>query len=173
VTEFKVGDEVTINTRSGARAVVEYGPYGTNGDVYLVKLLEGDDAGDVFPALAYILKTAPVVFKPGDKVRCGVLEYEVKHGPLTGYGPWYVVTDGVRDLRAEGDGLALIERAPVSGYEYGGVVYEFGRWYVDVDGDKWRFEAPVTLGDMPQASEGSYESGRTLGSVVRSHGPLK
>lgn len=67
MTEFKVGDEVTLNTRAGARATVEYGPYGAARETYLVKLLEGEDEGDIFPSLAYIMKPAPK-FAVGDKV---------------------------------------------------------------------------------------------------------
>jgi hypothetical protein len=82
VTDFKVGDEVSLNTRAGARAVVEYGPYGTDKGTYLVKLLEGDDAGDIFPALGYVMKPVPA-FAVGDKVA-----YEYGGGGTLVAGPF-------------------------------------------------------------------------------------
>nr|WSW58466.1 phiSA1p31-related protein [Streptomyces sp. NBC_00998] len=112
---FKVGDEVTLSTRAGKRARVEYGPYGTNGDVYLVKLVEDTaDGPDVFPAMEYIMKSAPVVFAPGDRVKDDTEEFTVLAGPFAGYSTWYAVRTGTgKELQAGGRGLTLVERAAV------------------------------------------------------------
>ncbi|MFE7398007.1 phiSA1p31-related protein [Streptomyces sp. NPDC057557] len=82
MAEFKVGDKVTLNTRAGEKATIEYGPYNSS-PTYLVKLIEGENAGDVFPALAYILKAAPA-FIVGDTVSHRMLgTVEITYGPYT------------------------------------------------------------------------------------------
>ncbi|MFE5093255.1 phiSA1p31-related protein [Streptomyces sp. NPDC056638] len=82
MTEFKVGDKVTLNTRAGTKATIEYGPYNTS-PTYLVKLIEGEDAGVVFPAMAYVMKAAPA-FAVGDMVNHRLLgTVEITYGPYT------------------------------------------------------------------------------------------
>ncbi|MEV4971994.1 phiSA1p31-related protein [Streptomyces scopuliridis] len=106
---FKVGDTITLNARAGAKAVVEYGPYNTS-PTYLVKLIEGEDAGDVFPALAYVMKAAPA-FTDGDKVRVNDTEFSLHAGPFTSsYGDQFWVlerADGAHSWARE-DALTVV-----------------------------------------------------------------
>ncbi|MER6485707.1 phiSA1p31-related protein [Streptomyces virginiae] len=113
---FKVGDEVTLSTRRGARASVEYGPYGDDNRVYLVKMLEGEYVGDVFSALAYVMKAVPTVFAVGDKVRASSgRDFKVVAGPFDGpHCVWYALEDSRGKVWHHPNGtdpLTLVERA--------------------------------------------------------------
>ncbi|MET9126932.1 phiSA1p31-related protein [Streptomyces sp. NPDC004528] len=68
--KFSVGDVVTLTTRRGAKATVEYGPFDDR-DVYLVKLVDepaDEDEVRTFTALASVMR-ADEPIKVGDKVR--------------------------------------------------------------------------------------------------------
>ncbi|MFJ6720525.1 phiSA1p31-related protein [Streptomyces sp. NPDC091259] len=172
---FKVGDEVTLSTRAGSRAVVEYGPYGPNGDIYLVKLLEGDEQGEVFGALARVMSTP--VFRQGDRVAgFGGTEYSIVAGPFTAHDTWYVVKDDKGQHHPHGDDrLTLVSRAPKPvgpTYELDGVTYDLGARYRDKDGDVWRFE--VINGEPRGGMNGKdiYGYSETLAEVQQDYGPL-
>ncbi|MEV0444044.1 phiSA1p31-related protein [Streptomyces spectabilis] len=67
--KFAVGDKVTLSTRRGAKATVEYGPI-DGGDSYLVKLVDKPIDGDpqTFTALAAVMRPMPAV-SVGDRAR--------------------------------------------------------------------------------------------------------
>ncbi|MGW6855832.1 phiSA1p31-related protein [Streptomyces xanthophaeus] len=170
---FKAGDEV--EHRSFGRGVVRFGPFDHfNGtDHYLMEQEDGTHATVVGEALT----PAPVVFQPGDRVRWGHVEYEVKHGPLKGYDTWYVVNDGLRDFRAEAEELTFVGgAAPQDAYTHDGVTYDLSARYRDQDGDNWRFERRPdgvvrgTCSTDPSAEITEYHD--SLPHAVRSYGPL-
>ncbi|MEV6684423.1 phiSA1p31-related protein [Streptomyces sp. NPDC051130] len=178
MTAFKVGDEVTLSTRAGSRAVVEYGPYGTNGDVYLVKLLEGEDTPDVFSALAHIMKAAPVVFAPGDRVAgFGGTEFSIVAGPFTAHDTWYVVEDASGKHHPYGDSsITLVSRAPQDPsdtYAHDGVTYDLTAKYRDKDGDIWEFSSGSRADDgSPSGVMNDGEVRESLARVVLDYRPL-
>lgn len=187
---FDVGDIVTLTTRDGARATVEYGPF-DNQPVYVVKLVEppADDSPRTFTALASMMEaTEPV--KVGDRVRVivadpgsslsakftgriGVLSKDDGHRSRT----QYLVKFG-SGFHGDDDGTwycASVEKVadePADGFEYEGVTYEYGETYEDYDGDTWKFKRSA-VHDQPVSDVGSYQSGQPLGYVVSHYSPLK
>ncbi|WNI28624.1 phiSA1p31-related protein [Streptomyces sp. ITFR-6] len=87
---FAVGGTITLTTRPGSRATVEYGPFdsaNTRGaDVYVVKLVDppADDSPRTFTALASVMEKVT----PGDG-----FEYQ---GTIYEYGVTYEDRDGDR-----------------------------------------------------------------------------
>jgi hypothetical protein len=175
VTEFKVGDEVTLSTRAGSRAVVEYGPYGPNGDIYLVKLLEGDEQGEVFGALARVMSTP--VFREGDRVAgFGGTEYSILAGPFTAHDTWYVVEDASGKHHPHGDSsLTLVSRAPQDPpdtYTHDGVTYDLAAKYRDNCGDQWVFTGEQHADGSPVVYDNGGSSYDRLSEAVSTYGPL-
>ncbi|MFE6494100.1 hypothetical protein, partial [Streptomyces sp. NPDC057747] len=97
---FTVGDVVTLRT-SGSRATVEYGPYGVNGDIYIVKLVEPPADSDnprEFSALANVMTKVdnkPALVPVGTRVRVDRAKWaEGSHGEFG------VVTSNTETWRA-------------------------------------------------------------------------
>jgi hypothetical protein len=157
---FTVGDVVTLRTRAGARATVEYGPFDDR-DVYVVRLVDapdGDDNPRTFTALADVMERVPALVPVGTRVRIVRAKWaEETHGKIG------VVASNTDDWRADDDDLHpytvrlgntntvhVAELTPVDepdqAWAYDGVTYAPDVDYTDNDGDPWRFA--VVAGEL-------------------------
>ncbi|MDX2575928.1 phiSA1p31-related protein [Streptomyces scabiei] len=157
--KFAVGDVVTLTTRPGLLATVEYGPFDDR-DVYVVRLVdEPTDPGDVrtFTALASAM-TAKVDLGPikvGDRVRVtdddggGANRFVGMVGTvkeLHGSGallPYLVEFGDGRgrhgDLNGRWNCLTVERVEDESAHTHNGVTYDLTSKYRDRDGDVWHF----------------------------------
>nr|WP_159059622.1 phiSA1p31-related protein [Streptomyces antibioticus] len=184
---FAVGDVVTLATRSGAKATVEYGPF-DNRDVYVVKLLDppaNPDDPQTFTAMAHAMTKVVEPVKVGDRVRVvkgddttkfvgqvGVLKqddegdrlrYLVEFGDGSGYhgdpnGQWWCqVVERVEDENT---------------YTHDGVTYDLTATYNDRDNEPWTFKR---FGDEVRGGCNGYQPSTVtepLENVVALFGPL-
>ncbi|MFD5504622.1 phiSA1p31-related protein [Streptomyces sp. NPDC127061] len=186
---FIVGDVVTLRT-SGSRATVEYGPYGVNGDIYIVKLVEPPADSDnprEFSALVNVMTKVPALVPVGTRVRIGRAKWaEGSHGEIgvvqSNTETWRADRGDVHPyiVRLDGGGLPYVaeltpvDDEPADTFEHNGTVYDLSAKYEDRDGDVWRFAR--VGGDV----RGEYEPENTIDSdsadlsfVARMYGPLK
>lgn len=166
-TAFTVGDVVTLRT-SGSRATVEYGPYGVNGDIYIVKLVEPPADSDnprEFSALANVMTKVddkPAIVPVGTRVRIDRAKWaEGQHGKIG------VVQSNTEDWRAgrgdthpyevrldDGSTFHVAELTPVdetstdifgqTAFVYEGETYEYGATYQDREGDGFEFDSEMS-----------------------------
>ncbi|WP_326742609.1 phiSA1p31-related protein [Streptomyces sp. NBC_01768] len=192
---FTVGDIVTLRTRDGARAVVEYGPFDDR-DVYVVKLVDPPTDPDdtrTFTAVASTLKKVPEDVAPspalvpiGTRVRVDRAKWAESVRGSTGVvvsntETWREVRGDVHPYSVrldDGSALHVAELTPVDDptdtFEHDGIVYDLSARYEDTDGDTWHFariDGEVRGEYVPECSIDGYSS--TLAYVVRRFGPLK
>lgn len=150
--KFTVGDVVTLTTRPGSRATVEYGPFDDR-DVYVVKLVdEPADPDEIrtFTAMAHVMTKVeePAPIKVGDRVMVVKDDPEIRTGEYV--GKIGLVTDVGNSIRRElkyrvslpdGGLWWVAEVALVDGdvYTHDGVTYDLSAKYRDRDGDVWHF----------------------------------
>ncbi|MCQ6554755.1 phiSA1p31-related protein [Streptomyces sp. C10-9-1] len=193
---FTVGDTVTLTTRSGAVATVEYGPFDDR-DVYVVRLVdEPADPDDVrtFTAMASVMRPALREIKVGDRVRV------IRDDPRTKTGEFVGRTGTVRTVR-DVDGtrrslpyrvklddpsgtwdddswwvteVELLDGPAADTVTHNGITYDLSACYRDRDGDMWRLKR---VGDVVRARETAAgaaptESSSSLANVVTTWGPL-
>lgn len=180
--KFSVGDVVTLATRRGAKATVEYGPFDDR-DVYLVKLVDApadEDEVRTFTAMAHVMTPVPAPTKVGDKVR--VLR-NYADGASVHAGDVFTVAEVEPDGRIITDGRGYANRwyfTPESvervddetTYTHAGMTYDLSAKYKDRDGDVWQFAriGGEVRGNYTNRSVEAWDD--TLAEVVRSYGPL-
>lgn len=194
---FAVGDVVTLSTRAGARATVEYGPI-DNAPVYLVKLVNAPDGHGnprTFQALASCMTKVddePALVPVGTRVRVDRAELaEECHGHtgvVTSNDEVLFADEGDRHVYRvhldDGTSVYAAEVTPVDneadGFEYEGVTYEYGAVYQDCAGDLFRFR-PKLSDDGTATPQGQQVFGATdeggswhwsLAEVLRDYAPL-
>lgn len=163
---FAVGDVVTLATRAGAKATVEYGPY-DGGDVYVVKLV--DEPADeyvprTFNAMAHVMQPAmDDGIKVGDRVRVLKDDPVLSTGRFVGkIGTVLSVGGSAREeLKYRLDfgstvwWVEAVERViEEDTYTHEGVTVSLTGAYRDRDGDEWRFRR---IGDDVRANAYGYE----------------
>ncbi|MFF3312502.1 phiSA1p31-related protein [Streptomyces sp. NPDC002952] len=182
--KFAVGDVVTLATRAGAKATVEYGPY-DGGNVYVVKLVDepaDEDVPRTFNAMAHVMQpSANDDIKVGDRVRVLKDDPVLSTGRFVGkVGTVLSVGGSARealnyriDFGSTVWWVADVERvSDVNTYVHEGVTYDLSAKYTDKDGDVWKFArfgdtvTGATIGEIP------YEGGTRLSYVVSRWGPL-
>ncbi|MEU1037661.1 phiSA1p31-related protein [Streptomyces sp. NPDC005907] len=183
---FAVGDEVTLTTRPGARATVEYGPFDGR-DVYVVKLVDkpADPEVQTFTALANIMKPADDGIKVGDRVRVLKDDPVLSTGRFVGkIGTVLAVGGSAREeLKYRLDfgstvwWVAEVERVDdADTCTHDGVTYDLTATYRDKDGDDWKLRRNPTNRDDVQAQMPPIDDDEwthyTLPSVLRLYGPL-
>jgi hypothetical protein len=190
---FAVGDVVTISTRPGARATVEYGPYGVNDGIYVVKLVDPPtDTGNprTFQALASVLKkvTAPALVPVGTRVRVDRAKYaEHTHGMMAtvvsntetfreDLGDIHVyrvrLDNGGRPFAAEVTPLDDVE--PATTYTSpAGITYDLTAKYTDGD-DVWSFTGRRSPDGVPRVTAyGNQDNVDTIDETEKDFGPLR
>ncbi|MFB8071095.1 phiSA1p31-related protein [Streptomyces californicus] len=163
---FAVGDKVTLDTRGGAQATVEYGPFdGEN--VYVVKLVKPPTDGNprTFTTLASVMHavTEPALVSVGTRVRVDRATYATGcHGRTavvtSNTETWRDYHDDTHVYRVAMDGedgeVYAAEVTPIAesadGFEYEGVVYEYGALYRDREGDLFRFRSTLSGDGTPR-----------------------
>ena len=189
--KFTVGDVVSLATRAGAKATVEYGPF-DNRDVYVVKLVdEPADADDIrtFTAMAHVMTKASAPIKVGDRVRVvkgddsprfvgevGVLKQNDERDHL----PYLVEFGDGRGYHGDPNGqwwCREVERVEDENtVTYSGVTYELGVRYRDRDGDYWSLRRNPELRDEIQAQMAPVDDDEwdhyTLSTLVALYSPL-
>ncbi|MEU1254816.1 phiSA1p31-related protein [Streptomyces chartreusis] len=191
--KFTVGDVVTLATRAGMKATVEYGPFDDR-DVYVVKLVdEPTDADDIrtFTAMGHVMTKVPEPepVQVGDRVRVVYAEWgDEAHGKLAtvesvtdGWTPRH--TGELHPYKLRVDGLSGrywardVERVEDGNtFTHDGVIYDLTARYRDRDGDEWTFSAGGQGSDgTPNGAMNGY-AGRdhsyTLGYAAQNYGPL-
>ncbi|WP_405927880.1 phiSA1p31-related protein [Streptomyces griseus] len=195
--KFAVGDRVTLDTRGGERATVEYGPFdGEN--VYVVKLVKAPTDGNprTFTALAGVMHpvTEPDLVPVGTRVRVDRATYAERTHGMVGVvtsntasfrglegdpHPYYVELGGVEGGSVYAAEVTPVDDKPADGFEYEGIFYEYGALYRDRDGDLFRFRSMLSDDGTPQgqAAYGA-EDGEgggwhwSLAEVLRDYAPL-
>ncbi|KPC89912.1 hypothetical protein ADL27_38525 [Streptomyces sp. NRRL F-6602] len=192
IPAFKVGDTVTAY---GTPSVIVGGPYDEAGKrpVWVVRTEDGKlffpDEQCVRPAPA----DEPALVPVGTRVRVDRARYaEASHGrtgvvtsntetwePYEGGPHPYEVDldDGGTFYAAE---VTPIDDKPAAGFEYNGVVYEYGALYQDRDGDLFRFRPEIsddgTGTPQGQLAYGTEDDGCpwhwSLAETVSGYGPL-
>ncbi|MGP3750861.1 phiSA1p31-related protein [Streptomyces sp. IBSNAI001] len=190
---FTVGDKVH---HEGTLAEIVGGPVVgrmTGEDLFLLKFLEGSDAGKGAARTAGQLeptKAETALVPVGTRVRID----RAKHAEET-HGRTAVVTSNTETWREYRDDVHVYrvrlddrfdfyaaEVTPVdevadtfeydgNGFEYDGVIYEYGVEYTDIDNDPWTFKRSPIHG-QPVSDETSAFVNESLGAVVRNYGPL-
>jgi hypothetical protein len=183
--KFAVGDVVSLATRAGAKATVEYGPF-DDGDVYVVKLVDAPayvDDPRTFTAMAHVMTKVdePEPVKVGDRVRVVAASYaESVHGQIgsvTAVGDLRTY-DGIPHRYAVSvDGMKIyaseVERVEDENtYTHDGVTYDLSATYNDRDDEPWTFER--FGGEVRGGCNGFTPSpmSETLEGVVSLYGPL-
>ncbi len=189
--KFSIGDTVSLATRSGAEAVVEYGPF-DGGDVYVVKLVKppaNPDDPQTFTAMAHVMTKVDEPVKVGDRVRILRATYaEGLHG-MEG-----VVTSVSETWRSENDDthpyivrlssdnddtvhvaeLERVDEPATVTFTHNGVVYDLTAKYRDRDHDHWEFTKGRDSDGIPvmHIFTGGYGFDESLSKVVEDYGPL-
>ncbi|MEU3986111.1 phiSA1p31-related protein [Streptomyces sp. NPDC026672] len=186
--KFSVGDVVTLATRPGAKATVEYGPFDDR-DTYVVKLVDeptDPDSPRTFTAMEHVMAKAAGTVKVGDRVRVVRARWAAEFHGKTG-----VVTSTSRTWReAQGDihryevrmdnadaQILVAEVDPVSGvdtgtYTYDGVTYDLSAKYRDKDGDIVRLALVDGIARARYYGNQPDQDSHTLEYVVDRYAPL-
>lgn len=189
MSEFKVRDKVRV--LAGGEGIVTYGPFNSTFDtckMYVVKQ-DGDDerafqSGDLEPLPK---------FSVGDKVTSTEFEYgtgesEIVAGPFVGRHSdkafWVTVGRDGKHATPFANSLTKVTEPdlvpidePAEGFEYAGVLYEYGALYQDREGDLFKFRSRRS-DDGTDTPEGRIDFAApddwnwSLAEVVRDYGPL-
>lgn len=190
---FAVGDKVRYE---GTLAELAGGPVvgATSGEeLFLLKFLEGPDAGKGMARKASKLEpvTEPALVPVGTRVRIDRAAYASETHGMVG-----VITDNDADWTPSGDAhhpyrvklgggtrtiwaaeVTPVDDEPADGFEYKGVVYEYGVTYEDREGDLFKFRSRRS-DDGTDTPEGRVDFAApddwnwSLAEVVRDYGPI-
>lgn len=189
--KFAVGDVVTLATRSGSRATVEYGPF-DDGDIYVVKLVDEPTDADsprTFTAMAHVMAkvTEPEPIKVGDRVRVtdddggGRYRFNERVGTVKELNggnllPYLVEFGDGRgrhgDLNGRWNCRAVERVTDENTHVHDGVMYDLDATYSDRDNEPWTFKR---FGDEIRGGCNGYPPSRvseSLENVVTLYGPL-
>ncbi|WP_406161035.1 phiSA1p31-related protein [Streptomyces canus] len=186
--KFAAGDVVSLATRRGAKATVEYGPF-DDGDVYVVKLVDepaDEDAARTFTAMAHVMTKVDGAIKVGDRVRVVAASYaDEAHGKVgtaeevnstedfDGIPHPFYVTFGPRSAVY----ASAVERVEDENtFTHAGVTYDLTAKYRDKDGDGWMLRRSPDGRDVVEAQMTPVEDDEwghyTLPTLVTLYGPL-
>jgi hypothetical protein len=194
--KFSIGDVVSLATRVGTKATVEYGPFDDR-EVYVVKLVDEStdpDENRTFTAMAHVMTKVDEPIKVGDRVRVLKDDPDSKPGVFNGRTgtltrtneggdlPYQVRLDDPSGLPSWTAGLwwvTNVERVEDENtHTHDGVMYDLTTRYRDTDGDWWTFKRidGIVRGYCDEQdrdmSEHVSASSFTLEHVVRMYGPL-
>jgi hypothetical protein len=194
--KFSVGDVVTLATRSGAKATVEYGPFDDRDDIYVVKLIDAPadpESYRTFTAMAHVMTAVPQPepVQVGDRVRvvraAFVEEMIGQTGVVTEVGlnwdaneyseesadihPYRVrVGSGAGTVTFYVAEVELVEDETT--YTHDGVTYDLTAKYSDGD-DVWEFTGRRDAHGVPRVTcYGNEDNSDTIADIADDYGPL-
>ncbi|MER5501341.1 phiSA1p31-related protein [Streptomyces sp. NPDC002561] len=194
---FTVDDVVTLSTRAGSRATVQYGPYGVNDDIYVVKLITppaDSDSPREFSALANVMTKVddtPALVPVGTRVRVDRATYaEQCHGKFatvrSNTESWRENRGDIHVYRVQLDGdggdfyaaeVTPVDEVSPAGFEYEGKTYTYGATYQDREGDHFQFDSTMHTNGTPRGrlvflDESTGDWAWSLAEAINDYGPL-